>query len=146
MKNILVCINFDELADLQLEKARELAEKFNSKVWIVHIAAPNPDFAGNNEDLKYIDSNRAKELREEHRKLQQYGNNLKDKGINTECMLIQGPTIDTIVDESVKLNADLIIIGYADHGFLYKLFLGSSSPGVIRKSKVPVLVVPFYEK
>ena len=46
-----------------------MAEKFGSKLWLVHIAAPDPDFVGYGTGPIYIRDSRAKELKEEHQQL-----------------------------------------------------------------------------
>jgi nucleotide-binding universal stress UspA family protein len=144
MKNILVTIDFEEKAILLVEKAVEIAEKFNSKVWIVHIAAPDPDFISYEPGPQYIRDSRAEELRKEHRIIQDFTQMLTDKGIDAEGLLIQGPTQEMILTESEKLNIDLIIIGHHEHGLLYKLFAGSVASQVINKSKIPVLTIPIH--
>jgi nucleotide-binding universal stress UspA family protein len=57
-------------------------------------------------------------------------------------MLVQGATIEMIMEEAEKLKVDLIIAGHEEHNFLYKAFVGSVSRQIIRKSKIPVLIVP----
>ena len=125
MKNILVTIDFEEKAISLVEKAAEFAEKFGSKVWIVHIAAPDPDFLSYEPGPQYIRDSRAEELRKEHRIIQDFTKMLTDQGIDAEGLLIQGPTQEMILAESEKLNIDLIIIGHHAHGLLYKIFAGS---------------------
>ena len=142
MKNILVAIDFEDKAILLLEKAMEIAEKFNSKVWIVHIVAPDPDFIGYEIGPQYIRDSRAEELRKEHKSLQNLAKTLIEKGIDADGLLIQGATREMILQESEKLNIDLIIIGHHEHGLLYKIFAGSVAAQVIRHSKIPVLTVP----
>ena len=46
MKNILVTIDFKRNDQLLIDKAFQLAESFDSKLWLIHIAAPDPDFVG----------------------------------------------------------------------------------------------------
>jgi nucleotide-binding universal stress UspA family protein len=143
MKNILVTIEFDENVSLLIDKATELAQAFNSKIWLMHIAAPDPDFVGYETGPQYIRDGRASELRDEHRLLQKYANELNQKGIDAEGLLIQGVMIDAIIDESKKLNIDLIIAGHHEHGFIYNWFVDSVSTEIIKKSKIPVLMIPF---
>ena len=143
MKNILVTIDFDKGVNLIINKSVELAEKFNSKIWLMHIVAPDPEFVGYGVGPQYIRDFRAKDIRKEHQLLQSYSDELQKKGINTESLLIQGPTIEMIIDESKKLAIDLIIAGHHEHGFLYNAFVGSTSGEIIKKSKIPVLIVPF---
>ena len=72
MKNILVTIDFDKSEALLLDKAVQMAEAFGSKLWLMHIAAPDPDFVGYDVGPQYIRDSRAEDLRQEHRKLQEY--------------------------------------------------------------------------
>lgn len=142
MKNILVTIDFDKNLDLLVDKAFELAEPFDSKIWLMHIAAPNPYFVGYEVGPKYIRDFRAEELRNEHRILEKHVNELQEKGISAEWIFVQGATIEMIINESKKLDIDLIIAGHNEHGFLYKAFVGSVSSQIIKLSKIPVLIVP----
>ncbi len=142
MKNILVTIDFNKNEELLIDKAFQLAESFNSKLWLMHIAAPDPDFVGYDVGPQYIRDGRATELRKEHQMLQEYTKNLKKKGVDSEGLLIQGATIEMIIEESKKLNIDLIIAGHHEHGFFYNAFIGSVSAEIIKKSKTPVLIVP----
>lgn len=143
MRNILVTIDFDEGIELIINKAYELAKAFNSKVWLMHIAAPNPSFVGYEAGPQCTRDTRAKELRKEHRVLQEYTTKLRNKGIEAEGLLVQGATIETIIHESKKLNIELIIAGHHEQGFLYNVFFGSVSAQIIKKSKIPVLIIPF---
>ena len=142
MKNILVAIDFEGGALSLIDKANELAEKFGSKIWVMHVAAPDPEFVGIEIGPQSERDFRATELRSEHRTVQLYTSMLKKKGIKAEGLLIQGATVDTIVEESFKLDIDLIIIGHNKHGFLYKTFAGNTDAALIRKSKVPVMIMP----
>lgn len=142
MKNILVSIDFNKGEDLLIGKAVELANKFHSKIWLIHIAAPQPDFVGYGVGPKYIGDGRASELKKEHKTLQAYANKLIDKGIEAEGLLVQGATIEMIIEESKKLHIDLIIAGHQEHNFIYKAFVGSVSAALIKNSKIPILIVP----
>ncbi|WP_033957078.1 universal stress protein [Psychroserpens jangbogonensis] len=142
MKNILVTIDFNSDEQLLVEKAFQLAKQFDSKIWLVHIAAPDPDFIGYEVGPQYIRDSRASELREEHKLLQKLSNELKEKGVTAEGLLVQGATIEMIMEESKKLNVDLIIAGHHEHGFLYNAFVGSISGQIVKKSKIPVLIIP----
>ena len=104
MKNILVTLDFEEKAILLVEKAAEIAEKFNSKVWLVHIVAPNPDFIGYEVGPQYIRDTRAHELRKEHKTIQNFTQMLKEKGIDAEGLLIQGPTQEYDFERICKIK------------------------------------------
>jgi nucleotide-binding universal stress UspA family protein len=142
MKNLLVSIDFDDNEQLLIDQAFQLANAFHAKIWLIHIAAPDPEFVGYGVGPQYIRDSRAAELRKEHKRLQAYANELKEKGVEAEGLLIQGPTIEMVIEEAKKLKVDLIIVGHHDHNFLYKAFVGSVSEEIISKSEIPILLVP----
>jgi len=143
MKNILATINFEKDEQKLIDQASEIAKAFNAKLWLMHIAAPDPIFVGYKIGPQYIRDTRAHELREEHKQIQNYSNQLKENGIEAEGLLVQGATIEMIMEESKKLNIDLIVAGHAEHSFFYKAFIGSVSSQIIKNSKIPVLIIPF---
>lgn len=142
MKNILVTIEINEDADILISKASELAKYCNAKLWIVHIAQPDPDFAGYEVGPKYIRDFRASELREEHKILGEKEKELNKQGIETTALLIQGATTMTILEECRKLDVDMVVIGHHKSSILYRAFFGSIDSQLIDKSEIPVLVVP----
>jgi nucleotide-binding universal stress UspA family protein len=142
MKNILVCIDFEDDPEILLNKAIEFGIAFEANVSLVHVAAPDPDFVGYEAGPQYIRDARADELKEEHKLLHKYANKLIDKGISTKAFLIQGSTIETIIEKARKTNSDLIILGQHRKSFIYKTLYGSVSEEVMRKTKIPVLIIP----
>lgn len=106
MKNILVAIDFENPSETMVNKAAELAEKFGSKVWMLHIAAPDPDFVGNKVGPKYIKDLLVEEIRNEHKQLRKYADDLTAKGIEADGFVIQGHTIETLLSEIEKLKID----------------------------------------
>lgn len=142
MKNIFVSIDFNEQEAFLMDKAYELGKALDAKIWLVHIAAPEPDFIGYDVGPQYIRDARAEDLKEEHKLLQEYARQLESRGVKAEGLLIQGATVEMIIQEAEKLNSDLIITGHHDHNFLYKAFVGSVADEIIKESKIPVLLVP----
>jgi len=142
MKNILVTIDFNKNEKVLIEKAFQLANAFDSKLWLLHITAPEPGFVGYGVGPQHVRDWRATEIRKEHKLLEKYTNSIIKKGINAEGLLIEGATIETVIEEAKKLNVDLIIVGHHKYNFIYKAIIESVSSGIIKKSKIPVLLVP----
>ncbi|MCB9364314.1 MAG: universal stress protein [Flavobacteriales bacterium] len=142
MKNILVTIEFEDQSDVLMEKATEIAAKYGAKVWLVHVAAPEPDFVGYGTGPQYIRDTLAQDLREEHRILQKYADEMKNNGVEAEGLLVQGSTVETIITESEKLNIDMIVIGHHKRSFLYHLFMTGTDESLIEQSNIPVLTIP----
>ncbi len=144
MKNLLVTVTFEEKETaILLSKAMSIAEKFGSKIWLVHIAAPDPDFIGYEVGPQYIRDHRADELKKEHKLVKKYADELREKKFDAEGLLVQGATVDMILKESTKLNIDLVIIGHHKHNLLYKIFVQDIDESIVHESKVPVLMIPF---
>ena len=142
MNNILAAIDFSEITPKVVEQAAEIAKCFSCKLWLIHIAAPDPDFVGYGTGPQCERDWRAKTLREEHRYIQDKALELEDSGINVTPLLLQGSTVETILQEASKLKVEMIVIGSHGHSSLYQALLGSVSAGIIQKAFCPVLVVP----
>ena len=141
MKNILIALDFDK-TDFLIKKTIELLDCESAKIWLLHAAAPDPDFVGYEVGPQYVRDLRAEELREEHKTLLDRANEIKKGGIDAEGLLIQGATVETILAESEKLEVDVIVIDHGDHSFLYNLIFGETSVQVVKDTKIPVMVVP----
>lgn len=142
MKNILVGIDFHDKTEDLIQRSVEFAKKTKAKLWLLHVASPDPDFVGFEAGPQFIRDERAEKLWDEHKKLWEYTQNIEQQGVDADGLLIQGATIETILEESVKLDIDLIIAGYHEHNFLYNAFFGNTSIQIIKESKIPVLVIP----
>lgn len=142
VKTIIAAVDFSDISNEIIEKAGEFASRFSAHLWILHVAAPDPDFVGYGVGPKHVRQWRADELHDERKFMQQQADMLKEKGINTSSLLIQGPTAETILKEISKLNADLIVLGSHGHSTVYELLVGSVTEAMLRKSPCPVLVVP----
>ena len=65
-----------------------------------------------------------------------------DDGLYAEPLLVCGHAVDTTLKEADILEAGLIVVGSHGHGAVFDVLIGSYSSDIIRKSKLPVLVVP----
>lgn len=139
---LLVAIDFSEVTKNIMERVSHLAQLSTSKIWLVHVASPEPDFIGYEvgpiTERDFI----AKKLQEKHKQLQAISNELVKKGFNITPLLIQGPTVETILEEAEKLEVDMIVCGSHGHGTVFHLLVGSISKGLLQKSKIPLLVIP----
>lgn len=146
MQNIMIALDYGERQSEILKMGLQIASKFLSNVFLVHVAGPEPDFVGYEVGPQYIRDEVASELTKEHQWLQKYKEQFRAMDINTESLLIQGPTTEMIMQEMQSLNIDLLIMGNRKHGFLHNLFLGSTKDQIIEENKVPILLVPVNQK
>jgi len=144
-KNIMVAVDFNDSIGELMVYADTLAQAYNSKVWILHVADPEPDFVGYEPGPQYIRDIKAEEYREEHRNLQEICKNFLSEDINAEALLIQGSTVETVLSEAQKLHIDLLIVGTHKHSFLHNLLNESVSMELIKKAEIPMLTIPIDE-
>ena len=142
MKNLLVALDLNHNDVQLLGYARQLGHVFDAKIWILHIAAPDPDFVGFELGPQYIRDTRAEQLRDEHKKLQQLADQLRTENLEAEALLVQGPTVEMIEKEVEKLKIDLLIMGSHPHGFLYETFVGHTSIKMFKTLSVPIMIIP----
>jgi nucleotide-binding universal stress UspA family protein len=140
--NILVAVDLSPASEKVVEAAGNVAKLTGATVYILHVAEPDPDFVGYDAGPEVVRTQVAGEMRREHREVQALAEKLRGKGLDATALLIQGPTVATTLKEADKLEAELIVVGTHGHGAVYDVLIGSYSAGIIRKSKLPVLVVP----
>ncbi len=145
VRKIVAAIDFSPISARVVDHAASLAAALAAELTILHVAAPDPDFVGYSAGPQTVRDARARELRAEHRKLQEVAETLRDRGIATRALLIQGPTAQQILAETKRLGAGMIVVGSHGHGRLYRALVGSVTENVVRAAVCPVLVVPAEE-
>jgi nucleotide-binding universal stress UspA family protein len=140
--NVLAALDFSQAAPSVLRVASELTAGLGAKLWLVHVAAPDPDFVGYEAGPRDVRDDRAFELREEHRGLHEWAEDLRGRGLDVTPLLVQGPTVDTLLAEAARLHASYVVLASRGHGPIARALLGSVSDGVVRRASCPVVVVP----
>ena len=140
--NILAAVDFSPVTDAVLATLGRIGVLSAVKVYLVHVAPPEPDFVGYAPGPDVVRGQVAAELRAQHQRLQDLADGLRSGGIEATALLLQGPTVDTLIAECGKRQAGLIVLGSHGHGAVYDLLVGSVAEGVVKRSKVPVLLVP----
>lgn len=146
MKNIVIAIDFEESYKKLVDKGLQFALPFGAKIWLAHITAPDPDFVGYHVGPQHVRDVRAKKIKEQHKTLEQLAEQIKERGIEAEGMLVEGATVEMLVAVSKKAQAELLVVGFEGHGFLYKALVGETTAAVIKESEIPILVVPLKEQ
>jgi len=142
MKTILVPVDFSPVTLSVLAAAEDLARGLGAHLYLIHVAAPEPDFIGLDVGPQHVRDWRAVQLREEHRDVQRMALELEERGTDVTPLLIQGPTVETILSQADKLDADMIILGSHGGSRLLDALVGSVSKGVLQRANRPVLIIP----
>jgi nucleotide-binding universal stress UspA family protein len=140
--NILAAVDFSPVTEQVLATLKEMAATFPSRVWLVHVAPPDPAFVGYETGPDVVRDQVAAEHRARHRQLQELADRLRADGVDTTALLLQGATVATLIEEAGRLEAAMIVLGSHGHGRVYDIVVGSVAEGIVRAAKLPVLLVP----
>jgi nucleotide-binding universal stress UspA family protein len=148
LKTIVVGYDGTQPAEHALMRAAQLARTFGSRVIVADVAAPPPLQAttGAFGLMPYDAYNTAdpgarldERLWQQHRaRIESF---LAETDVPCEFAGVVGQPADEIVDVAERNNADLIVVGTREPGFLERLLEGSVSQGVARRAHCDVLIV-----
>jgi len=139
---ILAAIDFSPVTEQVLATLTRMAATLHTQVWLVYVTPPDPAFVGYSAGPDVVRDQVAVEHHASHQQLQQLAERLRKAGVETTALLLQGSTVVTIIAEAARLPADLIVLGSHGHGAVYNMLVGSVAEGIVRASKMPVLLGP----
>jgi nucleotide-binding universal stress UspA family protein len=141
MSCVLACIDLSDVTDAVLSCAVRLANAIGQELVVLHVAAPDPDFVGYEAGPQSVRDQVAKRLREDHRKLEQRVK-LATGSVAARALMVQGSAAERIEEHAGRLGAELIVLGSHGHGRLRRLLVGSVTNAVLKRSTIPVVIVP----
>jgi nucleotide-binding universal stress UspA family protein len=147
MRTIVVGYDGSAPAERALARAAELAQAFRSHIVVADVAMPRQLQAmpgGFGLQPYYLSTpdvgvQADEALWQQHRA--QIEAFLAKTGVTHEFAGVVGAPVAEIVEIAAERNADLIVVGTRDPGFLERLLGGSVSQGVARRSGCDVLIV-----
>jgi len=134
---ILVAVDGSESSKKAFDKSVFLAQKCNSKLYIVHVVL-DWEYGGDSAaTFELIDELRARgtEL------LQQCKNQALQSSVQVETVLEQGDYAHEIIEVAKRKDCELIIMGSRGMSPIKELMLGSVSLKVMHHASCPVMVV-----
>ncbi|MBI2831629.1 MAG: universal stress protein [Chloroflexi bacterium] len=141
-KKILVCLNGTDLAEQILCFATEIAQRFGSKLVFLEVTIP-PSLVVEPTTGYYHATPIDKVKRDEHIArvyLERLAELYRPKGLDVECIVLQGDPGNMIVSYAKETGIDLICLGTHGRRGLGRLVYGSVANTVLRKSNLPILV------
>ena len=154
---ILYATDLSRNSAYAFQYATNMAEKHDALICILHVLEELPesvkaqieDYLSEEQLGKFHDEQG--ELKETIRKrLNVFCNNVQKE--DPQCVfrvasidVIEGHSVNEILKHAEKESCDLIVMGTHGKGILSHAFLGSVAEKVIRKSRIPVMVIPIPE-
>ncbi len=134
MRTIVVAYDGSQYAKKALETAKTLAEKFGSKVYIIHVV-----------DTAVLSLSEAFSTPNVIESLRQGGEKVLREALtmipNAEVKLLEGDPAYEIAKFARDVKADLVVVGSRGLSTIRKSLLGSVAGRLVQESDVSILVV-----
>ena len=136
-EKILVPIDGSESSLHALNRAVNIAKKFDSKITLINVYWISAFRLTPAQLVDYVvDIRKAgEEILEEGKSI------VKAEGVSVESILKEGHIVGEILKTSKEGNYDLIVMGARGVSKIREILLGSVSYGVVSHSTVPVMIV-----
>jgi nucleotide-binding universal stress UspA family protein len=142
MNTILAPVDFSNVTTQVVETARRLARAFDSRIVLLNVAEPEPDFVGFEPGPVTVRESVARDFKAERQRLDELKASASEGGLSVQALHIQGPSVEKILHEAAEQGASWIVMGSHGHGALYELLVGGVTTGVLKSAKCPVVIVP----
>jgi universal stress protein A len=141
IEKISCCVDFSKNAKAAFDQALELAEKFQSKLYIVHVLPPvfNPVLP----DSEYVFPEQPKEsliIKVEERIQQEYASSVRE-GLEHEIVVMDGHISSEIIRFVGDEDVDLVILGSYGASGMGRVLFGSVANRVSHNAPCSVMIV-----
>jgi nucleotide-binding universal stress UspA family protein len=145
MKTIVAAIDFSNASSGVLKMASELAAAMHAELKLFHAVEPEPSYTVYGFSPDEFPAMQAYQ-REARLRAQRQLDEMKDSiaGSVPVCCthVTEGGALHALLEFSRDEYADLVVLGSHGHSIIAALLLGSVAEGMLRKSRIPVMMVP----
>jgi nucleotide-binding universal stress UspA family protein len=147
MKTILVAVDLSAATLQVCAVARDLARALDARLLILHVVPPAPSMPDYCAPTIVDDGELLRDAsrRAAHR-LQALGRWFRRRCPDTRVLQHRGSPVAEVLRTVGTAHPELVVLGSHGHTAAFDLLMGSVAHGVIRRSPVPVVVVPIRER
>ena len=138
MKNILVPLDLSEVSTAVVDAAVPMARAFGAQVYLYYVMRPAVVV---NEFSAYVDEQSTHPDPEVDKILAKLVADLKAQGVAAVAEQAVGIPVEEILEKAESLIPEYIIMGSHGHTSFYDLLVGSTTAGVLKRARQPVLIV-----
>ena len=145
MKTIVVAIDFSQGTERILKAASKLAGALQEHVYLMHVVDDTPLYTMYGmypEEIPAMAEYRELASQRAKSKMEEAKTRLEAMGVTVVSEILDGQPQDTILEFATKVDTDMVIVGTQGHSAIGSVLMGSVASGLVRKARVPVLVVP----
>lgn len=140
MEKIIALIDFSEVTRSVIDFAAKQAKAFDAELVLLHTEPEAYEKLYRKIDEEER-NRRAKMLKFEHSDLNSKSEELRGLGVNCYALLIEGPLVETILQEIDKQEASMVVLGNHHHSFFSSFFKGSVGEELVDKLTCPTVLI-----
>jgi nucleotide-binding universal stress UspA family protein len=145
-KPILACVDFSDATAGVIGETATLACATKADVELLYIVPEEHDFPMLSPGAAVAAPSVAPDRAAALAHTREFVGLLKNVGVKAEAKVVSGEVVDEILAEAESLRPQRIVVGSHGHSALYELVVGSVAEGLLRRSPVPVVIVPCHKK
>lgn len=145
MKTIVAAIDFSNASSGVLKMAQELASALHAELKLFHAVEPEPSYTVYGFSPDEFPAMQAYQREARHRaqlQLEEIQGSISAAVPACSVHVTEGGPLHALLEFSRESNADMVVLGSHGHSIIAALLLGSVAEGMLRKSRIPVMIVP----
>lgn len=155
MKKILIALDYNPTAQHILEAGYELARSMGAEVILMHVVADYTYYSSLDyspilgfDQFSNLGAMQLDSVTQLENAANEYLEHLKAQFVNSsiKTLIKDGDAGEGIVEASDNLGVDVVVLGSHSRRGLDKILMGSVAEKVLRKSKIPLYIIPVSEK
>lgn len=155
MKKILIALDYNPTAQHILEAGYELARSMGAEVILMHVVADYTYYSSLDyspilgfDQFSNLGAMQLDSVAQLENAANEYLEHLKSQvgDPSTKTLIKDGDAGEAIVEASDNLGVDVVVLGSHSRRGLDKILMGSVAEKVLRKSKIPLYIIPVSEK
>ncbi len=141
IKKILIAMDYDETSQKVAEIGYSLAKSLNAKVSLLHVIYEQPVYYSTYPYMREFQVEIRNDLKKSTQEfLNKAKKHLDDETIKT--VIKEGDISTGIIDTAISMKADIIVMGTHSRKWLENIIMGSVAESVMKKSIVPIFIIP----
>lgn len=147
-KKVLFCTDFSQNSDCAFDYAFGIAKRDDGILYILHVIPETPNQYRLERHFTPSQLEKMQQtLKEERERMyeERYLSQIRDRD-KVRVVTEAGKEEDKIIDFIKREGIDIVVLGTHGRTGIEHVFLGSVAEKVVRRSPVPVFVIPFRER
>jgi nucleotide-binding universal stress UspA family protein len=141
IQKVLIAMDYDETSQKVAEVGFSMAKALHAETILLHVISEQPVYYST---YTYMRELRVDILGDLKKSTQAYlDKSKKYLGDDTiQTVLKEGEIAETILNTAKELNADIIVMGSHSRKWLENIIIGSEAEAVLKKTTIPLFIIP----